>query len=307
MPRITTILPARNAEDTVRRAVTSTLTALPKDAELVVLNDGSTDNTPQILHSISHPRLRIIDGGGSGGVAQALTLLLAETDSEFVARMDADDICLPWRFKRAMPAFDRGADTVFSPVINLRGKSVSPRAPIPISQNAFGFHLLLTNPVSHPTMVARRAAIDKVGGYRKVPSEDYDLWLRLVTAGYQLERVHEWGLLYRIHPTQITASADWRRQSWISPEQAESFAATSQYLVGEALTRLVQIPDLEPDHARRELDLFVAAVKPKIAAFPGVQGWFLSRKLAKRLAWVEGQLAKHATLPTPAGMERRHD
>lgn len=312
MPELSVILPARNAEKTVRQAVTSTLRAMPKDAELVVLDDGSTDSTAAVVRSVTDPRLRLLEGTGSGGVANALNLLLENTDSDLVARMDADDICLPWRFRTTVPALDR-ADVVFSPVIDLVGRLPRPGAPLPVSPEAFGLHLLMTNPVSHPTMLARRGVLDAVGGYRDVPSEDYDLWLRLAASGVPARRVAPWGLVYRVHPGQVTASARWRQDSWASTAQAEAFADASERLVGRRLTRLVRMPSLEPGDRERALAGYEAAVGPMVAAFPGIQGAFLRRRLARRLRWVRdapvnpGRLTQTTTPTTTPTQHTQED
>src|SRR5690606_12676863 len=99
--------------------------------------------------------------------------------------------------------------------------------PSRIAPEDFGLHLLLTNPVAHPTLMARRSALERVGGYREVPTEDYDLWLRLAAGGARLERQALPGLAYRMHPGQITASATWRRASWTDPTISAAFAELS--------------------------------------------------------------------------------
>lgn len=290
MPKLTVILPARNAESTVKRAVSSTLTAMPEDAELVVLNDGSTDRTSAVLETFSDSRLRILESSGSGGVAAALNMLLQKTDSQFVARMDADDIGLPWRFKTAMPALERGTDVVFAPVVEFTGKRLRPSVPLPISEEAFRLHLLLSNPVSHPTMIARRAVLEEVDGYREVPAEDYDLWLRMAAAGVRQQRIGAWGLLYRLHPKQITASKQWRQDSWASAEQAEAFADASQRVLGRRLRRLVQISALPKSQGLEELAAFEAALRLPSERIRGVQGAFLSHRIRERTRWTRDKL-----------------
>lgn len=99
MPRLSVIMPARNAAVHIRTALTSTLRALPPDAELVVLDDASDDDTEQILHEVPDSRLRVIRSESNLGVAESLNRLLDATDSQYVARMDADDVCFPWRFR----------------------------------------------------------------------------------------------------------------------------------------------------------------------------------------------------------------
>ena len=107
MPELSVILPARNAAGTIRRAVASTLAAMPRDSELVVGNDSSSDSTVgEAIRGASRggvvdPRLRIEDiTPGEGGVSRVLTQLMERTDSRLVGRMDADDVSLKGRFRR---------------------------------------------------------------------------------------------------------------------------------------------------------------------------------------------------------------
>ena len=177
MPELSVLLPARNAAATITRAVASTLAAMPRDAELVVGNDSSSDSTVgEAIRGASRrgvvdPRLRIEDiTPGEGGVSRVLTQLMERTDSRLVGRMDADDVSLKGRFKRTTAAIERGDDMVFTQMIELRGSRPVPRMPYEITPEDMGWHLLLTNPVCHPTMLATREIMDRVGGYRSVPA-----------------------------------------------------------------------------------------------------------------------------------------
>lgn len=249
MPRLTVLLSVRNGAPTVRRAVTSTLRALPRDAELAVLDDGSTDDTLTILTSIDHPALRVRSGPGSGGLSHALNDLLAHTDSEWVARMDADDICLPGRFRSGPPGRtgstgqDLGsADLEFAGAVTF-GSRQPPRPSVPVALPAtvFPYHLLLTNPVRHGTLTARRSALSDLGGYRPSASEDYDLWLRAAQSGKRLVRRSRYAIGYRVHADQITSATTWRTASHQDPYLAESFGELSSTLLGTPLPRLVAL------------------------------------------------------------------
>ncbi|MGO1319451.1 MAG: glycosyltransferase family 2 protein, partial [Galactobacter sp.] len=165
MPRLSVLMPAFNAQATVLPAVRSTLRALPRDAELVVLDDGSTDDTARVLSQLGDRRLRVLSRANDG-VASGLNLLLQETDSDYIARMDADDLVLPGRFRRQLAAARDGADAVFTTVVTWNQHKLTPPRPSAILPQDFGLHLLLTNPVAHSTLLARREAVDRVGGYR---------------------------------------------------------------------------------------------------------------------------------------------
>ena len=106
-------------------------------------------------------------------------------------------------------------------------------------------------------MLATREIIDRVGGYRAVPAEDYDLWMRVASAGGRIRRLAAWGLLYRIHLGQVTGNKAWRSDSWKNPDQAQAFAELSAHLTGQELPRLVSLVSLPRDKAERELERFV--------------------------------------------------
>ncbi len=264
MPRLSILLPAHNAEGTIERAVRSTLASMDADSELVVFDDASTDGTAAVLASVADRRMRVIASASSLGVAGALNALLESTSSELVARMDADDVMLRRRLERQRRAIDRGLDVVFTTVVQWRPdrRRVRPPAPTSIGPAAFPYHLLVTNPVAHPTMFARRSSIAGVGGYRTIPSEDYDLWVRLARNGARIARLGLPGILYRVHPNQITSSMEWRHSSWLDPVLGDAFATLSDSLLGERFPRLTTLGYTAPDRAA-----FDATAVPFRAAF----------------------------------------
>lgn len=290
MPRLSVIIPARDAEATIVDAVRSTLLSLdalpePADTEVVVFDDRSTDGTAAALEGLGDRRARVIRSTTATGVAAGLNALLEATDSEFVARMDADDRVLRRRFRSQVRALDPRTDIVFSTVFPWSdGSTVRPVAPVGISPAAFPLHLLLTNPVSHPTMLARRSALDAVGGYRAVPAEDYDLWLRLAAAGHGMRRLALPALLYREHAAQVTASTEWRHESWTDPLVSAAFADLSTRLLGRPFPRLTTLAhtadgrDLAP-----ELAVFSRAFTRSLGDLTPLDRWRLERKLASRL------------------------
>ena len=288
MPRLSVILPAHNAEHTIGRAVRSTLASMDADSELVVFDDASTDGTVGVLETIADRRLRMVSSPVSLGVAGALNALLEATDSELVARMDADDAMLRRRLARQRRAIDGGLDVVFTTVVLWRPDrhTMRPPAPASIGPDAFRYHLLVTNPVAHSTMFARRAPLERAGGYRAVPSEDYDLWVRLAIDGARMARLGLPGLLYRVHPNQITSSMEWRHSSWLDPTLGESFADLSESLLGERFSRLTTLGFTAPD--RRTFDdkaaAFRAAFLRGTAALPRGPRMVLERELGDRTA-----------------------
>ncbi|WP_341359329.1 glycosyltransferase [Georgenia sp. M64] len=206
MPLISVHLPARDAAGTLPLAVRSTLAALPRDAELVVLDDASREHLGGALAGFEDRRLRLQRIDVSAGIGPARQLLLDRTDSEYVASMDADDVTLTGRFRSQLRALRGGADLVFSPIISFwdTPRRIRPGLPLPISAEAMPLHLLVHNLLCNPTMAARRSAVDAAGGYRSVVAEDHDLWLRALAAGLRLQRTARPVLAYRHHPRQTS-------------------------------------------------------------------------------------------------------
>lgn len=212
MPQLSVIMPVYNGENTVGAAVRSTLRSMPRDSEIVVLDDASDDGTPSQLRSIEDPRLRVLSNITNQGVARSLTHLLDSVDSEFVARMDADDLCLPWRFRLQMKLATRSpeVDFIFGGAIRF-GAGVMPRSTLPIRYgHVLSMAMLpLRNPYIHPTMFARSDSLRRAGGYRTGPAEDYDLWLRAASNGAGMLRSAYPVICYRKHSNQVSGEKNY--------------------------------------------------------------------------------------------------
>jgi glycosyltransferase involved in cell wall biosynthesis len=240
MPRISVLLPVRNGASYIAAAVRSTLMSLPRDSKLYVMDDSSTDNTLTILDGIHDDRLVVSSKREKEpGLAGVLNELLKLADCEYVARMDADDITLPWRFRLQETILKRGGhDFVFSPVIRFGARKLAPQRFVDLDPDAFRRVVLLTNPVAHSTMFAKRDAIDSLGGYRSVHSEDYDLWIRAAARGSRIYRTSAPTLLYRLHANQVTGNADWARGSIDEVLLREAHQTLCEQIVGYSLNSL---------------------------------------------------------------------
>ena len=223
---ISVLMPARNAEETIKQAVHSTLRSLPSGSELLVIDDASEDKTLSKLREIADPRLHIFQNDSQSGVAASLNRLLASSTKPIIARMDADDICLPWRFRTTSRHLEY-VDFHFSThlAFSLNPIRVMPSAPIGLNHDAISLSLLIENPLSHITMEARKDSILSVGGYRSTPAEDYDLWLRSID-DFTFTKKPIPSSMYRIHKGQSTAiRADWRKKALTTAELRQSYFA----------------------------------------------------------------------------------
>jgi hypothetical protein len=208
---VSVILPYRDVAESLREACESVL-ADDVVRELLLVDDGSCDGSTEVARAIRDARVRHLSTGGRGLVA-ALNLGLREASHELCARMDGDDVSLPNRIERAAGTLE--ADPTLAVVATrVRVVPASPGMDRYVAwQNSLisvadhERELFVESPVCHPSVVLRRSRVLDLGGYRDVPwAEDYDLWLRLVAAGYGLAKVPEILFEWRTRPGRATST-----------------------------------------------------------------------------------------------------
>lgn len=183
-PRVTVLMPVRDGGRFLEPAVESILAQTLEDLELLVVDDGSTDGTPEVLSRVHDPRLRVLRRPAEG-MAAALNVGLRSTQSPYVARMDADDLCEPTRLERQVAFLDRHPEVV---VVGSRYRSMDVDGR-PGRVTALMVHdvdlrrdlHLGYSPFAHGAVTMRRDRVLAVGGYDGTwwPAEDHDLWRRL--------------------------------------------------------------------------------------------------------------------------------
>ena len=235
--RISVLLPAFNSHGTLTKAIVSTLRALGPNDELLVMIQGAS-KAEYSLGEIEDSRLSVYYAPESRGIVNSLNFLALKASGEFIARMDADDICMRSRFSRQIKFIKKyHLDFVFAGAI-LFGKQIRPFGfsfDLPLGMNAKTSEIVLplSNPFIHPSMLARRQAIRDLGYYRNSVAEDYDLWLRAASRGFRLGRMSGFGLFYRIHPSQTTQSNDYRDRLDRDTCIAESRNSMISYLMNK--------------------------------------------------------------------------
>jgi glycosyltransferase involved in cell wall biosynthesis len=225
-PQISILMPARDAAATIDEALASIAAQTFADWELIVVDDGSRDETPAALEvwSAREPRLRVLRHAEGEGIVAALNTAVSAARAPVIARMDADDVAFPEWLERQLaalgalggvgPAFaERGAPSAERTSIGAIGCRVRyfPEGAVGAGARRYEDWLngLVTTeehardifvecPLAHPSLMVPREVLDAVGGYRACGwPEDYDLLLRVWQRGYGLAKVPEVLLLWR--------------------------------------------------------------------------------------------------------------
>jgi glycosyltransferase involved in cell wall biosynthesis len=209
-PRVSVVIPVYNAQAHLGEALTSVLTQTFADFELIVVNDGSTDRTPAILRDFARrdPRVRVVSRPNTG-IVGALNDGLAAARGQMIARMDADDVCLPDRFARQVAYLDQHPECV---LLGAMVSVIDPHGLVLYESERLLEHEELDRElmkgrggvIRHPVAMIRRDALHTAGGYRPQYqwAEDLDLFLRLAEIG-RVANLPDTLLLYRQHPQSV--------------------------------------------------------------------------------------------------------
>lgn len=208
--RLSVLMSVYNNAPFVERAVASILNQTHRDFEFIIVNDGSTDGSTEILRRLAatDPRIRLVEQENCGLVA-SLNRGFAMAQSDWIARMDGDDESLPHRFETQLAFLDRHPDhgVIGTQMVNVdeQGRTIRLTNDYPRDATAFLAAMEFLPLMSHPSAIIAKAAFEKVGGYRKIyrHCEDYDLWLRLSEVT-RLCSVDEILYRYCVNPQQVT-------------------------------------------------------------------------------------------------------
>jgi len=211
MPELTVLMPVYNGAAYLQEAIDSVLGQTYEDFELLVVDDGSTDETPVILDRLRDPRVRVLRSPERLRLSGALNFGWESSRGDFIARMDADDVCRPERFARQMDFLKKNDKIgVCGTAIRRFGAGGNDVVRYPLDGESVRAFALFNTPFSHPSVILRRDFFDRFslrfnGDY--YPTEDYDLWTRALQH-FPGANLREPLLDYRVHPESMT-QADW--------------------------------------------------------------------------------------------------
>jgi glycosyltransferase involved in cell wall biosynthesis len=238
-----------NGEDYLREAVESILHQTFADFEFIIIDDGSTDQTTNILQTIGNERLRILSNEKNIGLANSLNRGLRLARGEYVARMDADDVSLPDRLEKEVEFLDHhpAAGVVGTGYISIdESGNETMVVTFPTDNATLQDRLLHHCCICHGSAMIRRECLEAIGGYRpdfKV-AEDYDLFLRLAER-FEVANLTEPLYKYRV----ITSSISVHRKY-----ELDQFIELAKELVKERReTGQDWLSTIEPQEAARRI------------------------------------------------------
>lgn len=211
-PIVSVIVPAYNAKRTILETIVSVQQQTFSDFELIVINDGSTDNTLELLHGVKDERLRIFSYKNAG-VSVARNRGISHANGEFIAFLDADDLWTPDKLELQLVALqqhpDAGVAYSWTYFMDEQGKSLSPCAPIFFEGNVYA-ELLVNNFIANGSNpLIRRQAVESVGEFDPgfPHCADWDFYLRLA-ARWHFVVVPKLQIFYRQSSGSMTSKIE---------------------------------------------------------------------------------------------------
>ncbi len=206
MPKISVLLPVFNAEKSIQEAIQSVLDQTFTDFELLILNDGSTDKSLAIIESFKDSRIKVFTNESNLKLIATLNKGLGLASGEYLARMDADDICLPERFEKQVKFLDENQDYVAVGSNYLAFGDLNFVSKLALTNEAIRLASYFENPMAHPTTMLRLNVLRSHSiSYRPdlLHIEDWGLWRDLMKFG-NLENLNAPLLHYRLSPTSVS-------------------------------------------------------------------------------------------------------
>jgi glycosyltransferase involved in cell wall biosynthesis len=210
-PAVSVLMAVHNGAAWVGDAVASVLGQTAGDLELIVIDDGSTDATPEVLASLRDARLHV-ERHSRAGLTVALNRALQSARAPLAARLDADDLALPERLARQRAFLEAhpgvGLLGTGAREVDPAGRQVAVVRP-PTDDAAIRRALIRANPFVHSSVMMRRTVLDRVGGYDPAlpVAQDYDLWMRMARVT-DMANLPEALVIRRLAPGRVSALRD---------------------------------------------------------------------------------------------------
>jgi len=239
-PLVSILLPVYNGEEYLWEAIQSVLAQTFRDFELLVIDDGSSDRSLEILNGFQDPRIRVVENVRNQGLPGTLNRGISLARGKYIARMDCDDVCVPRRLEWQVTFMEE------HPKIGLCGGwtrffgETRPRTiKTPSSEQVIRAELFFDTPFAHPTVIIRKELLDKYRDLRYDPAdigglEDWGLW-RKCARHFQMTNLQRVLLRYRVRSGSLSTSRFSRKLERLQEIDRESLATLAISATDEQL------------------------------------------------------------------------
>jgi glycosyltransferase involved in cell wall biosynthesis len=229
-PRITVLMPVYNAERFLKEAIHSILNQTYRNFELLIIDDGSTDRSAEIIRSYTDPRIRFVQNEKNLGISETLNRGIDLSSTDLIARMDADDISYPKRLQKQYEYMIVHSDCA---LLSTWCKEITEdKRFIRLERyktRFYYYNLTFECWMYHPTIMFRKSMIEQVGKYSMPYSEDYDLFWKVSTQ-FKISNLMEPLLDYRISSNSLNTVLK-KKEYQIAGEQ--NVLRNIRYYMGE--------------------------------------------------------------------------
>lgn len=206
VPEISIIMSVYNAENFLQESISSILSQNFIDFEFIIVNDGSTDKSLQLINQIAKTDNRIVVINQENlGLAMALNNALRISRGKYIARMDADDIALNNRLKIQAEFLQKNSEIdIVGSFVHAFGDNKNRIWKFPVTKEDCDVAMLFLNPLAHPAVMFRKSIVTSVGYYNTTfeYDQDYEFWARS-SAYHRIANITRALLKYRIHEAQM--------------------------------------------------------------------------------------------------------
>lgn len=209
---ISVIMSVYNGETYLKEAIESVVNQTFKNWELIIINDCSTDSTSEILaqFALKDERIKVYTNEVNLKLPSSLNKAISLCNGKYIARMDADDICLPERFEKQYKFMEENTDVALSSCRFMTVKNgvyASGGAGGRCDSKALRAMLLVANPILHPGVIAKAEVMKRFNYDTTLTcTEDLELWTRMAMNNLKIQILPECLLIYRLHDKQITST-----------------------------------------------------------------------------------------------------
>lgn len=220
-PLVSVNMPIYNGERFIKEAIQSVLDQTFSDFELIIINDGSTDNTVAIIEEFKDSRIRLVNNSKKTGLAHVRNKAILESKGKYISLLDSDDIAYTNRFNLQVDFLNKNPSHClvcgWTDIIDANG-NITGQEYFNYSDNEIASALFFHNCISQSSVMLRKSMLPSTAPYHPAfpPAEDYHLWVRMAKS-HPMHIIKQPLIKYRVHSTNTSAI---KQEQDNSPEYA---------------------------------------------------------------------------------------